>query len=256
MKIAFSLSYNGREFNGFQKQEKQGAAQTIQGILEAKIQKFFKTPIAVVGSGRTDAGVHADEQVVVFTVEDEFISKMPLTSLKRVMNNALPTGIYINWVKVVEENFHPRYQAKVRLYRYSMIVNDTRYLSAHLNHFYLYPYPIKINHLKKYFACLEGEHDFTTFSAQKSSFRYKVRKVFKIDVIEKSPFLLIDIYGNAFLRSMIRSIVGNSLFACRKNLGVKTFKAWLLAKNPLLAKNRVPAKGLVLKKVFYTSIFD
>ena len=254
-----SLTYDGENFNGFQKQtgKENENIQTIAGILEEKLTVIFQKPMKSIASGRTDTGVHAREQVVTFPADADLVGKITLPSLKRMLNRALPKEIFIAKINPCLADFHPRYAAKVRLYRYSMVINNFNQFEPYqLKHCYSYPFPLKnLTLLERYFQQLEGEHDFTTFSSLKTTMTNKVRKIFKIDLISKPPLLNIEIYGNAFLRSMVRSIIGNVLFAYQKKMKPKILKEWLAEKNPLLAKNRVPAKGLTLKKVFYTQIF-
>ena len=259
MNLVIAFNYDGECFHGFQKQvtPENKKILTIQNTLEKKLTVIFKKPIKLIGSGRTDAGVHAREQVATFKADAKLVRQITLTSLKKMLNNALPETIFITKIHSCSNNFHPRYEAKVRLYRYSMVINGFSHLEPYqLKYSYLYPFPLKnLSYLEKYFKQLEGEHDFTTFSSLKTRVANKVRKIFKIDLISKPPSLIIEIYGNAFLRSMVRSIIGNVLFAYRKKLKPQILKKWLFEKNPMLAKNRVPAKGLTLKKVFYTQIF-
>ncbi len=268
MNLVFFLSYRGSRYNGWQKQKlkqksKQKSVsssksiQTVQGIIEKTLVSFFAQEINIVASGRTDKGVHADEQVFSFNLKVAYKDHINLHSLKKRFNNFLPEDIKITRILKGEENFNPRYQAKVRCYRYSLLnFNAYSKQAQEIGQHYILPFEVDLEKLHRYFVKLEGEHDFSTFCSKKPDLPNKVRKIFKIDIIPREPFVYIDIYGNAFLKSMVRSIIGNVLQAYQKGLPYETITEWLEKKDPNCAKKRVPPQGLTLRKVFYLPIFE
>lgn len=260
MKIVFTLSYDGKKFHGFQKQIN---ISTIQGEFEKNLEKLFQKKIITIGSGRTDSGVHADRQILTANLDTQIVNKIGLHKLAKVINALLPDEIRIVHLEKINPSFHPRFSAKIRYYRYQIFLLDSDQYSPYfkadeLNYYHTLTYPIKIEKLKNYFNKLEGSHDFTSFSSSEESHYQKrnyQRIIYKIDLILKERKLWIDIYANGFLRSMVRSIIGNILFLYSKGQPSNNIAKILKAKDRNLAKQRVPAKALFLKKVFYTNIF-
>ena len=210
-------------------------------------------------------GVHAQGQVINFVLKELpfAIEKLPL-----ILNRLLPEDIYIHKAYLVDQEFHSRFSAKVRMYRYRL-VHSVHFFSPAVPNLnrqsiveydqlpFIYPMRQSLD-IKKYFPYLFvflGEHDFTTFCSIKDLANNKKRHIFKIDIYGYRKNVVIDIYANGFLRSMIRSLLGNSLDCYYQNQSPNYLLGLLKAKDPSLAKKRVPAKGLCLYKVFYTDLF-
>ena len=247
--LKLEISYDGTNYSGFQIQQN---AITIQEVIENVLFILFKEKIRIKYSGRTDAGVHSKGQVINFHIEK---SKIPLNKIKLALCNILfNKQITINTVKEVDNEFHSRYDSKVRMYRY--------YISLNKNDIFFNKYSVymgkniyDIEKLQNYLKPILGSHDFTNLASSKDISISKTREIFEINVIKKNEFIIIDIYGNAFLKNMVRGIIGN-LFYAYNNLKDYNYFDTILKKNEKI-KNyyTAPAKGLFLQKVYYDKIF-
>ena len=253
MQICICLAYDGTNYHGFQKQKN---VLTIQNILEKKLSDLYQETITITSSGRTDKGVHAEGQVIAFKIKK--LSLIPIKKLPSILNKKLPSDIQLLSAKEASPSFHPRYQARVRCYRYRFLKSSSKLNRIPLE---LLRFAYDANYLiskKEFYSYLQpfiGKHDFTSFSSKQDSAKNKIREIYHIDFIENIYSIDIDIYANAFLRNMVRSIIGNAFYFYKKKIKKEVIKSILLKKNPELAKLRIPAKGLCLKKVFYTPIF-
>ena len=247
--IKLDLKYQGTHYHGYQKQID---VNTIQSCLEFSLKKVYRRDISTVASGRTDTGVHAEGQVVHYQIEGIDI---PLDKLPEVINCHLPNDIRVYNAQQKNLDFHARYSAKARQYRYRLWMGNER--DVPLNEFaFVHPVSnIDRAKLNRYLSSLIGYHDFTSFCQINDPNFCKKREIFDIQFQEREKILNIDIFGNAFLHNMVRSIIGSALFALRKNKKEDYLKKILLAQNPLMAKARAPAKGLFLQRVFYTKIY-
>ncbi len=253
MQICICLAYDGTNYHGFQKQKN---TLTIQNILEKKLSNLYQQAITITSSGRTDKGVHAEGQVIAFKIKKP--SLIPIKKLPSILNKKLPSDIQLLSAKETSFSFHPRYQAKVRCYRYRFLKSSSQLkrLPLELLRFaYNSNYFISKKEFYSYLRPFIGKHDFTSFSSKHDSAKNKIREIYHIDLIENIYSIDIDIYANAFLRNMVRSMIGNAFYFYKKKVKIDIIKSILLKKNPELAKLRMPAKGLCLKKVFYTPIF-
>ncbi len=247
--IKLDLKYQGTRYHGYQKQID---VNTIQKCLEFSLKKVYRTEINVLASGRTDTGVHAEGQVVHYQVENIDIS---VTKLPEVINCYLPEDIRVYGAEKKNLNFHARYSARVRQYRYRLWTKNQRDIPLNELAFIFPVKEIDSKALKNYLSPLIGYYDFTSFCHVHDSSPSKQREIFDIQFKEKEGILIIDMFGNAFLHNMVRSIIGTALFAFRKNKEKNYLKKILLAKDASLAKHRAPAKGLCLQRVFYTKLY-
>jgi tRNA pseudouridine38-40 synthase len=259
LRIIFTITYDGKKLNGFQKQPEDNIP-TVQDFFEKALLKVFSKKFITYGCGRTDSGVHADEQTIMVDISSKLVNKITINKLSLVLNNWLPSYIRILRANKTKNNFHVRYSALIRCYRYKIILMNADanipYLRVEeLEHCYFHNGDIDINVLQKYFNPLEGNHDFSSFASVKDGSVNKKRFIYKIDLIKKGRRLFIDIYANGFLRSMVRSIIGNVLFWYKKSLSPAYVKKILLTCDPLQAKHRITPNALFLRRVFYTNIF-
>ena len=253
LNICLHIAYNGSQYYGFQKQTQR--SRTIQGVIEQDLSIVFQKSISIVGSGRTDTGVHANGQVIHFT-----LNKIPfaIQKLSIILNRLLPSDVHVYKSYFVPNDFHSRFSAFARMYRYQIIHSINDFSSLHYSQLpfvHCSEKPVELKKYKRYLLPFVGENNFATFSSFRDVSKNKVRKIFHIDAYEKDKTIFIDIYANAFLRSMVRSIIGNSLDLYHKNKSPSLITEWLQSRDPNLAKKRVPAKGLCLYKVFYSKIF-
>ena len=199
--IRLVIEYDGSELHGWQRQH--GAA-TVQQHLEETLAKLLQHETPVVGASRTDAGVHARGQVASFRTE----RTIPLHGIRRGLNSMLPETIAIRDAAEVPEDFHPRFSATGKHYRYTILTapeRSPRWRTRAWHH----PDPLSVSLMHDAARALIGEHDFAAFRAAGCSAKTTLRRVDSIVFTRLQPHLIdVDIRGNAFLRQMIRILVG------------------------------------------------
>lgn len=246
MKWKMGIAYQGTRYGGWQIQKNTRAIQEeIENSLDILLKK--KTPI--VGSGRTDAGVHAREQVAHFTTEET----LDLYRFQYAMNALLPKDIRILWMEEALEDFHARFSAKKKIYHYHLhlhpVINPfQREYAYHL------PYPISKALIRDAASYFLGTHDFTAFSNQAdrgSCSRDPVRTLYRLDVVEEPEGIRLEFEGDGFLYKMVRTIVGTLLEVGKGKLKVDQIPVIFESRNRSLAGNAAPPHGLFLVKVFY-----
>ncbi len=201
-RIALAFEYQGSAYRGWQSQLKPQVA-TIQEVLEKAISAIAAAPVIVMCAGRTDAGVHATHQVVHF---DAPVSRS-LKSWVAGVNAKLPKDIAVLWAKVVPDDFHARFSATARRYRY-VILNQPR-RSAHLVHgVTLVDTALDESLMHKEAQVLIGEQDFSGFRAASCQSKTAMRNIHFANVSRRGRYVVIDIAGNAFLHHMVRNIAG------------------------------------------------
>lgn len=200
-RVALGVEYNGAVFNGFQKQA--STENTIQAYLERALSKIADEPITLVCAGRTDAGVNACEQIVHF----DSLSKRPEKAWVQGSNTHLPDDIRIHWAKPMPWDFHARFSALSRTYRYVLVQGDVRSACLHKNVTWTrYTLDLKrMSEAAKYFV---GEHDFSSFRSSQCQANSPVRKIEYLKVNRQGVFTVIEVKANAFLHHMVRNIVG------------------------------------------------
>ncbi len=249
MNTALLVAYDGTNFSGWQVQAN---GRTVQGELERAIQEAFGSFSRVTGSGRTDAGVHAAGQVCNFALADEI--KISPGRIADALNAKLPPDVRVLESAAAPETFDACRSAKKKTYRYSV------YFSRRENPL-LERYAVRVEgkyDLPLMRACarlLEGEHDFSAFSATGSSVKTTVRTVYSLSLGEREecgvPVLETDICGNGFLYNMVRIIAGALLACgCGKISAEAISRALECGDRELLGKT-MPAKGLTLLRAEY-----
>lgn len=195
------LCYDGTRYRGWQRQS--GTDNTIQGKLETALSRILGETIEVHGSGRTDAGVHAENQVVNFHCQ----SQMPCPDILSELRRYLPEDIGIKSCKQVSDRFHARLNAKSKTYRYRLwnsrepCVFQRRYVT-------LWPEALNVEKMEQAANILVGEHDFCAFCTNKHMKKSTVRRIDAIDIAAVGCELQITITGNGFLHNMVRILVG------------------------------------------------
>ena len=242
--IKLTIEYDGTDYFGFQYQP---GVPTLQGEIERVLSKIVKEEVTVYGSGRTDAGVHAAGQVINFRTE----GGIPVEKLCIAMNSLLPRSIAAREAAEVDEAFHARYSAKSRLYRYDILNRETR--SALEGRFCWHVrQPLDANAMNDAAQCLLGVHDFTSFaSADRDDGCSPVRNVSEVSVQRHGEHVVLTIRANAFLRSMVRTIVGTLVeVGLGKRPGARIAEI-LEAKDRTAAGKTAPPHGLCLIEVEY-----
>lgn len=242
--IKMTISYDGSRYKGFQRLK--DSDMTIQGKIEAVISKMTGEDIEIIGSGRTDMGVHACNQVANFKTE----SNMSTKKMQTYLYEYLPEDIVVHKLEEVEDRFHSRYNAtsKVYLYKiYNAEVHDP-FLRKYTNHI---PKKLDLDLMKEASKYLIGEHDFTSFASSKSKKKSNVRTIKSIDIVEKNNLIEIYVEGDGFLYNMVRIIVGALTDVGSKRKSPEDIKSMLEEKDRSKASDTAPAKGLYLFKVIY-----
>jgi tRNA pseudouridine38-40 synthase len=240
--IAMDVSYDGTRYSGLQVQ-KNGT--TIQGIIENSLARITSRSMRIRYAGRTDAGVHAVGQVISFHTE----SSMSAVQFHAALNSLLPPDIRVMGTRDVSPEFHPRYDAMKRWYRY--LISTAPQRIPFFNNYALWiPRKIDAELLRSYCARVCGEHDFTSFASPEKGDN-PVRRVYECAVGARNDFLHIDITGNSFLRKMVRTIVGTFLELEKRRDSPHNIEEILHARDRGRAGNTAFAGGLYLMKVYY-----
>ena len=247
-RFRLDLAYDGTDFEGWQNQVRDGKedGRTIQAEVEKALAVLVKTPVPIVGAGRTDAGVHARGQTAHFDAE----TRMEGEHFVRGLNSFLPPDVRAVDCREVEPSFHARFSALGRVYHYHIVVGrslmpwEARY--CHRVHD-LPPLPV----LNSMASVLYGELDFTSFSHAKDPNRSRQRFIYHASFFPKGDRIVFQIVGNAFLWRMVRSLVGTILDLGHRGLGRAEFEAVLQARDRRQAGPTAPGQGLYLQKVIY-----
>ncbi len=242
--IKLTIEYEGTRYHGWQSQKKHT---TVQRVIEDKLSIILNQPTRVIGSGRTDAGVHALSQVAHFQTK----SQMEAADLKRGLNSLLPSDIIIKDVSEERPLFHARYSALRRTYRY-LIWNEAL-PSIFLTRFAWHvPTPLDIEKMRGASQCLLGTHDFSSFQGAGTKAASPVREIYVISIERSERGLIIfTIEASAFLRHMVRNIMGTLLDVGTGKRTVREFHTILKAKDRKKAGKTAPPQGLYLKEVRY-----
>lgn len=202
-RLALGLQYDGTAYRGFQAQA--GLA-TVQGELEAALSAIANEPITVYCAGRTDAGVHALGQVVHFDTQAD----RSLHGWLMGTNSKLPHDISVQWIQEVPEDFHARYKARSRRYRY--VIANTPVRPALMNRFATWIYrPLDEKRMHEAAQFLLGTHDFSAFRAVECQAKNPIKTMEFANIARVEDYLILDIKADAFLHHMVRNIVGTLL---------------------------------------------
>lgn len=239
-----TIQYDGTRYKGWQVQK--STDMTIQGKLQSVLEEMTGQPVEVIGSGRTDAGVHALGQVANFHVPEHFEAKEILDYL----NHYLPMDIAVTSIEEVDERFHARYNAVEKTYMYrihtSMIPNvfERKYM-------YTYTESLDIKKMKTAAQYMIGTHEFMAFCGNRKMKKSTVRTVTAIDIVEKENEIQISYTGDGFLQQMIRIMTGTLIEVGNGTKQPEEILAILESKERQNAGYTVPAEGLILKSVKY-----
>ena len=242
--IKLTIEYDGKEFNGWQKQPNR---LNIQGTIEQAIKNITGEEVDLTASGRTDAGVHAFGQVANFKTN----SNLPIDKISIALNSNLKKAIRILKAEEVDERFHSRLTCKKKTYRY--VINNSEFSSAIYRNLETH-IPQKLNTEKmqeavKYF---EGEHDFKSFKSSGTSSKSSVRVIYKGEVIKQpNNRIFIELTGNGFLYNMVRIIAGTLVEVGLEKIEPKEITNIIEAQDRTLAGKTLPPNGLYLLNVEY-----
>lgn len=250
--LSLTVSYNGAPFSGFARQPGQ---LTVQGELEQALSLIFRRPMEVVCSGRTDAGVHALGQVVSFDVTNDELEGRNLYSMRRSLNALTHEGITVREVEERQPGFSARFDAQWREYHYHVCLDEVPPLFMRDFSWYVHG-QLDIDAMREAAAHLVGEHDFRSFCMAASAVgKPTCRNVHEIslsrEMIMGEGILTIKVVGNAFLHSMVRTIVGTLVMVGRGQRKPEWVREVLEARNRSAAGENAPAAGLVFWRVQY-----
>lgn len=242
--IRILIEYDGTNYHGWQVQPN---AVSIQETIQDRLRTITQEDVRVIASGRTDAGVHAVGQVAHFHTD----SRLHLNDIQRGLNGLLPADIAVKRICEVDKDFHARYSAKNKKYRY-VIFND-RFPSPLCRNFSWHiPFKLDVDEMKKALQCLIGRHDFSSFKASGCNSRTSIREVLSVS-LGKNPrgFVIFEIEANAFLKQMVRNIVGTMVDVGQGKSRASLFEEIFQSGDRKRAGRTAPPQGLFLVKVEY-----
>ncbi|MGL5950502.1 MAG: tRNA pseudouridine(38-40) synthase TruA [Cetobacterium sp.] len=241
--IKLTLEYDGTNYCGWQKQKNMI---TVQSKVEEAIKNTTKEEVLLTGCSRTDSGVHAKGFIANFKT----CSSVPPNKFREALNAKLPEDIVVLLSENVEEDFHARYNAKGKTYEYRIL--NREYPSAiERNLAYHVKRELDIDAMKLAAQYFKGTHDFIAFRSQGSSVKGTIRTIFDLNVEENEDLIKISVTGDGFLYNMVRIIVGTLINVGFGKNKPEDIKEIIAKKDRNLAGACVPAKGLLLKKVYY-----
>ncbi|MDX2087208.1 MAG: tRNA pseudouridine(38-40) synthase TruA [Kofleriaceae bacterium] len=246
-KIRLVVEYDGSDLSGWQRQVN---APTVQQHLEEALAKLLTHEVKVAGASRTDAGVHARGQVASFETE----RSIPLHGIRRGLNSLLPDAIAVRSAEEVPAEFHPRHTATGKHYRYTIYRGadrSPRWRTRAWHH----PEALSLERMHEGSRALLGEHDFAAFRAAGCTAQTTIRRIDGIDLTAApDDILYVDVRGNAFLRNMVRILVGTLAEVGRGHRDPAQVAEILASKDRTRAGLTAPAHGLELVEVRYDGI--
>jgi tRNA pseudouridine38-40 synthase len=246
MQILLTLSYDGTNYFGWQKQK---TFVSVQEVLETALKKVYTYDVSTVSCSRTDSGVHALNQKVMYSLE---VYQIPIPKLPRVINYHLPNDIVVTNAKYVDDLFHPRYLAKIKIYQYKV------YNSIFLNpifrlYCYHYPSELDLSTMRQCMYHFIGTHDFKAFCATNTSTKTTVRTIYSFEVEYNNidNIFTFTISGSGFLYNMVRIIIGTVLEFGTKKIDPSIMGQIILSKDRRCAGRTSPSHGLTLLDILY-----
>ncbi|MCH6256579.1 tRNA pseudouridine(38-40) synthase TruA [Puniceicoccaceae bacterium K14] len=236
-------AYDGTDYFGWQTQSNQVSVQTV---IEKGLQQILKESIAIYGSGRTDAGVHACEQVFHFDHD----WRHGASRLLRALSTVIPRDIQISSVVEVDDSFHARFSAKSKRYHYKLFQGTARPFDW--KYCWSIPQGLNLNLVKEALPYLSGERDFAPFASNRGvEYETTIRNVFASEMYQKDGFIYLSFEADGFMYKMVRSFVGALVNVGLGRLGLEQFCKIVESgkREPLIQV--APPQGLFLEKVFY-----
>ncbi|MFQ7000635.1 MAG: tRNA pseudouridine(38-40) synthase TruA [Clostridium sp.] len=241
--VKLTIEYDGTNYCGWQKQNNE---KTIQEEIEKAIYKAVGEVVEVIGSSRTDAGVHARGMVANFKTN----ATIPFDRFKYAINDKLPDDIAIIESEEVSEDFHARYDSKGKTYCYS-IINRQQKPAIGRNYVYHFKWDLDIEKMREACKHFIGKHDFKAFRSLGSSVKTTERTIKELYIESEGEKINIFISADGFLYNMVRIIVGTLLKVGRGKIPVEDIEKIILLGDRKKAGPCVPAQGLILEKVYY-----
>lgn len=242
-RLLLVLAWDGTAYHGWQRQKEHPS---VQAALEEAVRRITGEAVPVVGSGRTDRGVHALGHAAHVTLR----SAIAPEKLQRALNAVLPPDIRVLAVRERPLSFHARFSAKGRWYRY-YLYNAEPVSPFWVRYAWHYPRPLDLGRIRRALAALKGTHDFTSFCALKDENPSKVRTLRRATVRTEGPLVVFDLEADAFLYNMVRVIVGTLVRTDPSELTPRRMREILERKDRRAAGETAPAHGLFLMRVMY-----
>lgn len=243
MRIKITIEYDGKDYCGWQAQ---GGLRTIEGELENALQKVTQQRIVVFGSGRTDAGVSAKNQVAHFDID----TGMEPQKIAYAMNMYLPKDIRVKKSERVRDDFHARYDVKSKTYSYKMYASDIESPLRDATHLKVWP-NLDFDAMLACTQSFVGTHDFKAFCQENPQLSTTVRTITECKMIKNNDELVIYVSGNGFLHNMVRIICGTILKVGQRKIDKAQISDIIKSMNRGCAGETLPAKGLTLERVEY-----
>lgn len=242
-KIKLVVEYDGTKYFGWQFQPN---GITVQEVLEKILLRVTKEKTNVVGSGRTDSGVHAEGQVAHFVTN----SRMNGQEFLKALNSLLPRDIVVKNVEEVSGDFDARRSAVKKIYRYTILNQDHPSAFAYSRSMFVQQ-DLDIEAMKQAAVHLIGRHDFTSFQGPNSEAKSPVRELYRIDIERKDNYIILYFEGEGFLKYMVRNMVGTLVEVGKGRISPGAMKDILESRNRKNAGPTAQPQGLCLVKVFY-----
>jgi tRNA pseudouridine38-40 synthase len=242
MRYFFEIAYNGKNYNGWQSQNN-GIG--VQAVVEDALSKLLQQQVRIVGSGRTDAGVHCEQQFFHADIDKD----LPSNFLQK-LNSFLPADIMISLISGVKDDASARYDAVERSYRYQITRKKNPFLQDYTWHFFK---EVDISTMNRAASLLVGEQDFECFSKVHTDVNHFLCNITNAEWSLKNDLLIFEISANRFLRGMVRAIVGTLLDVGTGKIQISDFEKIIKSRDRKKAGANVPAQGLFLTSVKYPS---
>jgi tRNA pseudouridine38-40 synthase len=248
MRIALGVEYDGSEYCGWQSQAE---GRTVQGTLQYALSQIVGEQsagehISVVAAGRTDSGVHALEQVVHFDTQ----ARRPLTAWVRGVNALLPESIAVRWAHPVPDEFHARFSAHGRSYRY-LLINRAVRPAIHAGQVGWLHSPLDVTAMQAAAKCLLGKHDFSAFRAAECQAKSPIKHIQQLDIRKQGDMLIFDVSADAFLHHMVRNIVGCLVYVGKGKYPPAWLAEVLAGRERSFAAPTFVPDGLYLRRIQY-----
>jgi len=241
LRYFLEISYKGTNYHGWQIQQN---AISVQQVVQEKLKVLLNRSIEIVGSGRTDSGVHAKVQFFHADFEEELDG----SDFRYHLNSVLPQDILVKSIRLVTEEAHARFDAISRSYRYTIIREKDPF---RINEAYIYHKDLDLDKLNAAAELLVGKHNFESFSKVKTQVKNFICEVHLAKWIRSENDIIFEIKANRFLRGMVRAIVGTLLLVSEGKLQPENISDILLSRNRKNAGRSVPSDGLFLWKIDY-----
>ena len=243
MRVALGIEYCGTDFRGWQSQAGGG---TVQDALEAALREIAGEPVGLLCAGRTDAGVHATHQVAHFETNVE----RPLTAWVRGVNSHLPEGVAVRWAQPVDDEFHARFSARGRRYRYLLLNRPQRPGLWH-GRVGWFHWPLDLAAMQDACGRLLGEHDFSAFRAAGCQAKSPIKTMTRAEVRQRGNLLVFDFEASAFLHHMVRNLVGTLVHIGKGERGPGWIDELFLMQDRKLAAPTFSPDGLYFRGPVY-----